>query len=74
MSENNEILIATTINGETGEVTERPLNNDEIAGIEASKIDYDQKEAERKAKTEARESALAKLAALGLTQEEIDAL
>ena len=69
-----QTLTATVVDGETGEVVERPLTNDEIAELEASKNDYDEKEAERQAQIAARESALAKLAALGLTQEEIDAL
>jgi hypothetical protein len=69
-----QTLTATVVDGETGEVVERPLTNDEIAELEVSKNDYDQKEAERQAKTAARKSALAKLAALGLTQEEIEAL
>ena len=69
-----QILTATVVDGETGEVVERPLTSDEIAELEASKNDYDQKEADREAQIAARESALAKLSALGLTQEEIEAL
>lgn len=52
----------------------REMTDEEIADhkeIEAAALAA---EAERQAKIAARESALAKLAALGLTQEEIDAL
>lgn len=52
----------------------REMTDEEIADhkeIEAAALAA---EAERQAKIAARESALAKLAALGLTQKEIDAL
>jgi hypothetical protein len=69
-----ETLKATIINALTGEVTERPFTDEEIAqreamfaGVEALKVEAD-------AKAVARESALQKLKALGLTQAEISAL
>jgi hypothetical protein len=70
----NEIMIAIDYNFETGETTERQLNVDEIANRQASQIEFEAKEKQAQAKAEARETALAKLAALGLTQEEIEAL
>jgi hypothetical protein len=69
---------AIEINCTTGEVTERPLTADEIAANEASaaqaEADRTAAEAEAAAKAEAKASAEAKLAALGLTTEEISAL
>jgi pimeloyl-CoA synthetase len=57
------------IDNEVREMTEEEKKSylKEIAAVEA-------KEAEAKAKEEARESALAKLAKLGLTEEEIASL
>jgi biopolymer transport protein ExbD len=56
----------------------REATDEEIAQFEKDKADYEQKliliEAEENAKIQARQSALAKLAALGLTEEEIAAL
>jgi hypothetical protein len=69
---------AIEVNCETGEVTERPLTAEELADREALAA---QAEAERLAAEEAKAasdvakaSATAKLAALGLTAEEIAAL
>jgi hypothetical protein len=69
---------AIEVNCTTGEVTERPLTAEEIAQREADAIAA---EADRVAREEAAEalaalkaSAKAKLAALGLTPEEIAAL
>jgi hypothetical protein len=68
------VEIAVIVDAATGEVTERPLTVEEIAEREAlAQADLDMK-AEAQAKADARESALAKLAALGLTQDEINAL
>ena len=55
---------AIEVNCATGEVVERPLTAEEIA----------QREAEEAAKAEAKAAAEAKLAALGLTADEIAAL
>ena len=59
------------VNAETGEETIRDLTIEEIAEIEELKTAQD---AEKQAREAARASALAKLADLGLTAEEIEAL
>jgi hypothetical protein len=71
----------TETNCETGEVIERDMTPDEVAGYEAqvtAMAEYEaQQEADRLARENAaaaKESAQAKLAALGLTPEEIAAL
>ena len=69
--ENQTILI---VNAETGEQIERELTADEITEREVAQAESEARQAEAKAKAEARESALAKLAELGLTEEEIAAL
>ena len=69
---------AIEVNCTTGEVVERPLTQDELAQREVDAAAYAAAEAERiaaEAATQvAKESANAKLAALGLTAEEIAAL
>jgi hypothetical protein len=69
---------AIEVNCETGEVTERPLTAEEIAQREADAAAYaEQKAAEEaaaQAAAEAKASGQAKLAALGLTADEIAAL
>jgi hypothetical protein len=69
---------AIEINCETGEVIERPLTVDEIAANEAAQVQAEldrlAAEAEAAAVAEAKANAQAKLAALGLTAEEIAAL
>ena len=69
---------AIEVNCETGAVTERPLTAEEIAANEAAaaqaEADRVAREAEATAAQVAKESANAKLAALGLTAEEIAAL
>lgn len=69
---------AIEINCETGEVIERPLTADEIAANEAAQAqaEADRVVAEAEAATKAatKASAESKLAALGLTAEEIAAL
>ncbi len=69
---------AIEINCETGEVIERPLTSEEIAANEAAAATA---EAERVAQEalalaaeQAKASAVAKLASLGLTPDEISAL
>ena len=66
--------IAVEVNCDTGEVIERPLTADEIAQREVDAAAAAIAEAERIAAEEAKEaakaSALAKLTALGLTEEE----
>ena len=65
---------AIIVDAVTGEVVERPLTSDEIAAQKAMQAAYLVTKSEEEAKTSARESALAKLAALGLTEAEIAAL
>lgn len=66
------------INCETGEESIVPLTAEEIAQLEADRIASEAeraaREAEAQAKAEAKASALAKLAALGLTEEEAAAI
>ena len=69
-----EILIAVETNAETGETIERPLTAEEIADREEMQAEAEAQKAEQEAKEAARASALAKLADLGLTEEEIAAL
>jgi hypothetical protein len=70
----SETLKAVIFDAATGEVTERPLTADEIAEREVMQAEYEARQAEAEAKVAARESALAKLAALGLTADEVAAL
>ena len=70
----NEIKIAFEYNGETGETIERPLTDNELAEIAVLDAEVSAEKAQVEAKAAARESALAKLADLGLTAEEIAAL
>ena len=71
-------LTAIEINCETGVVTERELTQDEIAQREADAAKAEARRAEEEAAKAAQEaakaSAQAKLAALGLTADEIAAL
>lgn len=66
------------INCETGEQEIVPLTAEEIAQAEADRLEWEAKqaaaEAEAQAKAEAKASAIAKLAALGLTEEEAAAI
>ena len=66
-----ESFKAVEINVETGETIEREMTAEEIADLQASQA---QAQAEQDAKAAARQSALAKLADLGLTEEEVAAL
>ena len=74
----SEILIALEIDGLTGSITERQLTDDEIAEREVmqaqSEIDKAALDAQRIAKEEAKANGMAKLIALGLTEEEAGAL
>jgi len=62
------------INAITGEETSRNYTPAEIAEVEAAQAIAATRTAEAEAKTASRASALAKLAALGLTADEIAAL
>ena len=70
----SEILTAVIFDAATGEVTERPLTSDELTEHAAMQAEAQAQQAESEAKATARESALAKLAALGLTADEVAAL
>ena len=61
-------------NVETGEITSREITKEEIAEVQKAKQNADNFRAEAQSKIDAKESALAKLAALGLTPEEISAI
>jgi DNA-binding NarL/FixJ family response regulator len=65
---------AVIFNGITGETTIRPLTSQEILERKELQIRQEKLEAEQEAKIAARQSALAKLAELGLTEDEIAAL
>ena len=73
-----DILMAVEVNCETGETTERPLTAEEIAEREAaaaaSAAAQHEAEVAAQAVADAKASAQAKLAALGLSAEEIAAL
>ena len=73
-----DILTKVIVDCSTGEQTIEPLTADEISALEASRVqaeaDRAAAEAEATAKAEAKASALAKLAALGLTEEEAAAI
>jgi hypothetical protein len=73
-----EILTKVIVDCSTGEQTIEPLTADEISDLETSRAkaeaDRAAAEAETTAKAEAKASALAKLAALGLTEEEAAAI
>lgn len=70
----SETLKAVIFDAATGETIERPLTPDEIAQREAMQAEFEALQSEQDAKATARESALAKLAALGLTADEVAAL
>jgi hypothetical protein len=71
MSENLKVL---EIDLEKGTVVERDFTSDEIEEKELQDVESQRINKEMTDKIQARKSALAKLAALGLTQEEIAAL
>lgn len=56
------------------EVIIREMTEEEIAEREAFALEAAEREAEEQARIAAKEAALAKLAALGLTEEEVQAL
>jgi hypothetical protein len=74
----SETLTKVIVNCETGITEVLPLTAQEIADLETARVAVEDQraaaEAEAAAKAAARESANAKLAALGLTAEEIAAL
>lgn len=62
------------VNATTGEEIEREMNSQELAQYEADLAAQEAKQAEQADKEAARQSALDKLAALGLSVEEISAI
>lgn len=62
------------IDAATGQITERNFTNEEMAQIEADKKANAQAEKERKAAEARRQAAIAKLTALGLDVEDLQAL
>ena len=62
------------VNVETGEVVERELNAKELKQQELDRSADEAKTAEAQAKVEAKAAAQAKLATLGLTVEDLQAL
>ena len=60
--------------GISGETIQRELTTKEIAELEAEQLEHEEELGLREAKAAARLSALAKLADLGLTEEEVAAL
>lgn len=73
-----EIFMVTEVDCSTGEQIQRPMTNEEIDNwnnlrAESLRLKAEQ-EAVEQAKLEAKSSALAKLTALGLTEEEIAAI
>ncbi len=70
----NELETVLTVNAETGEQSERPMTDDELAERQLAKLEQEARESERIAKEEAKANGMAKLIALGLTEEEAGAL
>lgn len=66
--------IIKIVNATTGEEVEREMNAEELAQWEADKAASEAAKAEQAAKESAKTAAHEKLAALGLTAEEISAL
>ena len=73
-----EVITKLVVDCSTGEATEVPLTTEELAQRETDRLAYEAQEAERLAaeaeKETAKASANAKLAALGLTADEIAAI
>jgi hypothetical protein len=67
-------LTTVILDGSTGQVIERELNEQELEDFNEISSNGQARIAEAEAKADARTSALAKLAALGLTEEEVAAL
>jgi DNA-binding NarL/FixJ family response regulator len=67
-------LTGLTVNALTGEEVIAPLTKEELDGLEIIKAEQEAIQAEQESKIASRASALAKLAALGLTEDEIAAL
>jgi hypothetical protein len=70
----SEKLTLIEFDGLTGQQKIRNLTSEEILEMEQIRIESEKIKLENKARQDARESALSKLAALGITEEEINAL
>jgi hypothetical protein len=70
----NTIKIAMELDALTGKITSRELTQEEISEVEQMQADSIAEQNAKEAREQARTSALAKLAALGLTEEEIAAI
>ena len=68
----SEIVLVHNV--ESGEIEERAMNKEELATLEKTRRDAITFQEQVNKYQSARQSALAKLAALGLTEEEIAAL
>jgi hypothetical protein len=69
-----EVLQLAEVDGLTGKVTYRNLTSEELEQKQLDSIESKTQQAEADAKIATRSSALAKLAAIGLTPEEIASL
>ena len=67
-------IMKTIINCETGEILERELNAEEIKQQAADEKEYAKAQKVEADKIAAKQSAQAKLAALGLTPDEVTAI
>jgi hypothetical protein len=74
MTTSTQALTATEFNGLTNETTIRELTAEELAQRKLDATEAKTLKSEADARLAARDSALAKLAELGLTEEEIAAL
>lgn len=74
----SEILTKVVVDCTTGEESVLPLTTEEVAVLESNRLAFEQRmaeiQAEAAAKEAARQSGIAKLVALGLTEEEAQAL
>lgn len=70
----SEILTILTVDALTGKSVEREYNEEELLERKKMQAEAKARQTEAKAKADARASALAKLAALGLTEAEIASL
>jgi hypothetical protein len=57
-----------------GTTIERDFTEQELAQIEADRLEYENRKAQKEAKAAAKEAAQAKLAQIGLTVEDLQAL
>jgi DNA-binding NarL/FixJ family response regulator len=67
-------LTSLTLDVATGKLVEKELTDQEKQELAKTKLRIEQEQADKEAVAVARQSALAKLAALGLTEAEIAAL